>query len=196
MLTFDDPTHTYRWDGQRVPGVTSVLSPLTDYDGVPRSIMEKASARGKAVHAACQLHDQHELDEAALDPALAPYLSGWRNFLADYDCNWFDIEKPAYSKTMRFAGTPDREGEVRSRSAIVDIKTTATPMPAVGPQLAAYEHLSFGTTNKADRYAVYLYNDGTYLCKKYTDPSDFSVFASLLTLRTWCANHNVTPAWR
>jgi len=195
MLTFDDPSHTYRWNGRVVPGVTSILNPISGYDSVPLSILNRASDIGKAVHLACQMDDEGDLDEAQLDPFLAPYLDAWRQFSVDHQCVWDTIEEADYSEQFGFAGTPDRTGLVLDDESVVDIKTTAEPMPGVGPQLAAYEHLKFKTTNKRKRFAVYLKKDGTYLLKQYKDTSDFSLFASLLTLRAWCAKHDVTPSW-
>lgn len=199
MLTFEESTHTYRYNGRVVPGVTSVLSPISDYSGVPAHALEAASLRGQAVHLACQFYDEGDLYEEGLDPVLAPYLSAWAQFRHDHDCNWFEIEKPRYCSRMGFAGTPDRVGTIDDEPAILDIKTTASPMPAVGPQLAAYEMLAYDTANVYCRYAVYLKPDGTYLLKRYQNPSDISVFASLLTLRTWCQAQKVTlstPNWK
>ena len=44
--------------------------------------------------------------------------------------------------------------------------------------------------------AVQLKSDGTYTAKTYTDPTDWPVFASLLTLRNWCARHDITPNFK
>lgn len=194
MLTFDDATHTYRFGGQVVPGVTSVLSPLTDFGRVPPHVLEAASQFGKAVHRACELDDLGELDEAALDASLVPYLQAWRQFCADHSVEWEQIEEPAYNNTMRYAGTPDRFGLVKGVHTVVDIKSTAQLYPAVGPQLAAYAQAL--KVPHAARLAVQLKADGTYTAKPYTDPTDWPVFASLLTLRNWCALHSITPTFK
>lgn len=193
-LTFDDATHTYRFGGQVVPGVTSVLSPLTDFSRVPPNVLEAASQFGKAVHRACELDDLCELDEAALDASLVPYLQAWRQFCADHSVEWEQIEEPAYNAAMRYAGTPDRFGLVKGVHTVVDIKSTAQLYPAVGPQLAAYAQAL--KAPHASRLAVQLKADGTYVAKPYTDPTDWPVFASLLTLRNWCALHSITPNFK
>lgn len=192
VLTFDPESHTYRFGGQVVPGVTSILTPLTGYGSVPAHVLEAASNFGKAVHLACELDDLGELDESLLDPALAPYLAGWRKFSADHAVKWEQIEQPVYHATLRYAGTPDRIGTVRGMQAVVDIKSTADLYPSVGPQLAAYAQAS-NLPPHVQRLAVQLKADGTYVAKPYTDPSDFPVFCSLLTLRNWCARHSITP---
>lgn len=193
VLTFDEATHTYRFGGQVVPGVTSILSPLTDFSRVPPHVLQAASDFGKAVHLACELDDLGELDEATLDPALAPYLQAWRKFSAEHAVEWEQIEQPIYHATLRYAGTPDRFGNVNGRPAVVDIKSTAQLYPAVGPQLAAYGNV---LNPYADRIAVQLKDDGTYVAKPYKDPTDWPLFASLLTLRNWCALHSITPNFK
>lgn len=193
MLTFDDASHTYEWDGRKVPGVTSILAPLTDYSRVPRATLEEAALFGKAVHLACELDDLKDLDEGALDPALAPYLAGWRAFSRDYAVQWDDIEQPGYHKTLGYAGTPDRVGTVRGLRAVVDIKTTVVLYPSVGPQLAAYDQLNTQVAGLQTRLGVQLCADGAYMVKEYTDPSDWPLFCSLLTLRNWCMRHSLHP---
>lgn len=194
MLTFDEPSHTYRFNDQVVPGVTSILSPLTDFDRVPPAVLEAASQFGKAVHLACELDDLDDLNEATLDPALKPYLSAWRRFSKEHAVEWTVIEEPAYHATMRYAGTPDRLGMVNGILTVVDIKSTAQLYPAVGPQLAAYANAM--NVSHARRMAVQLKADGTYVAKPYTDPTDWPVFASLLTLRNWCGRHSITPNFK
>jgi hypothetical protein len=193
-LTFDEQTHTYYLNGQKVPGVTSVLKPLTDYSTVPPDVLQAAADFGKAVHRACELDDLMELDEATMDPALLPYLEAWRQFCAAHMVGWLEIETPVHHSALRYAGTPDRIGYVKGLLSVVDIKTTAELYPSVGPQLAAYANAwSPKDANTMQRVAVQLKGDGTYVAKPYTDPTDFPLFCSLLTLRNWCARHSITP---
>lgn len=194
VLTFDEATHTYRFGGQVVPGVTSILAPLTDFSRVPPHVLEAAANFGKAVHRACELDDLGELDEATLDDALLPYLQAWRKFSAEHAVQWDQIEQPNYHATLRYAGTPDRFGKVNGRPTVVDIKSTAQLYPSVGPQLAAYANAL--QNPYADRLAVQLKADGTYVAKPYKDPTDWPVFASLMTLRNWCARHSITPNFK
>lgn len=190
-LAFDAGSHTYRWNGEPVPGVTSILAPLTDFERVPAVVLQAAADFGRAVHLACELHDIGDLDEDALDPELRPYLAGWKRFSAEHAVQWIDIERPVYNAAMRYAGTPDRVGAVAGSLAVVDIKTTAALYPSVGPQLAAYAYAA--TRPYAERIAVQLKANGTYTLKRYTDPMDWTVFCSLLTLRNWCQRHSITP---
>lgn len=204
-LTFTSDGHLYHYDGQVVPSVTSILSPLTNYSAVPPAVLQAASDFGTAVHMAAEMDDNGYLDESTVDAALVPYLDAWRKFSADHAVQWQLIERPLYHSTLRYAGTPDRVGLVDGVSTVLDIKTTAQLYPSVGPQLAAYkdacyhDHRTdhFAELAKAakpvQRMAVQLKGDGTYSKKVYTDPTDWPVFVSLLTLRTWCARHSITP---
>lgn len=203
MLAFDQATHSYSWDGKPVPGVTSVLAPLSSLHMVDPDLLDAASAFGTAVHLACELDDLRQLNEADLDPALVPYLKGWRLFSKDWQVRWDGIEEQVYHPKLRYAGTLDRRGTVTQPGlrfplalpAIVDIKSSTQLYPSVGPQLAAYASAvnDTPTPHHFQRLAVQLKADGTYIAKTYTDPTDFALFASLLTIRNWCDRHDITP---
>ncbi len=193
-LTFDEATHTYRYNGIVVPGVTTILSPLTDFSRVPPHVLRAAADFGTAVHLACELDDLGTLDVESLDPALAPYLAAWRKFSSEHEVEWTLIEQPVYHKALGYAGTLDRLGRVKGLATVLDIKSSAQLYPSVGPQLAAYQQAAEHPT--VQRMAVQLKSDGTYTAKTYTDPTDWPVFASLLTLRTWCARHDITPNFK
>lgn len=195
-LAFDEATHTYRHDGQVIPGVTGILAPLTDLSAVPADILAAASAFGTAVHLATELLDQGRLDMSSVDAALLPYLDAWRQFCSDHGAEWTHIEARLYHPALRYAGTVDRMGVVDGVPSIVDIKTSGVIYPSTGPQTAAYQRAAADGEQKftaRQRLSVQLKADGTYAVKKHTDPADFSVFASLLTLRNWCKRNNVNP---
>lgn len=202
MLTFDEQEHRYFWEGQPVPGVTSVLSPLIDLSFVDPDVLQAAAAFGTAVHKACELDDLGQLDETALDENLRPYLEGWRKFSADFQVQWRLIEHQVFHKTLRYAGTLDRFGLIkaprwtRHEEAVVDIKSSVALYPAVGPQLAAYQRATPEASLLTKRLAVQLRDDGTYRHEFYSDPADFAVFSSLNTLSQWCGKHRITPKFQ
>lgn len=190
-LSFDAESHTYRFEGQPVPGVTTILKPITDFSAVPPQVLAAAAAFGTAVHSACELDDLGELDEGQLDPALVPYLEAWRKFSADHAVQWSHIEASVYHPVFRYAGTLDRFGLVKGLNTVVDIKSSAQLYPSVGPQLAAYANALPAGATAVKRMAVQLKADGTYTAKEYADPTDWPLFCSLLTVRTWCARHSI-----
>ena len=195
MLTFNEELHEYRWNGVAVPSVTTILKPLSNMQFVDPYILDAAQKFGTAVHKACELHDLGTLDEDALDPGLAPYLEGWKKFSVEHATRWLVIEKPMFHSVYRYAGTPDRLGMVDGCRSVVDIKSGSALFPTVGPQTAAYLNIAnHRELNPFERrYAVQLKMDGTYKLEEYKDPSDWSVFMSLITLRGWCAKHSITP---
>lgn len=200
-LTFEEATHTYRYNGVVVPSVTQVLKPVMDLSFVDPDVLAAASAFGTAVHKACELDDLDELDVGSLDPALAPYLDAWRKFSRDYGVIWSAVEKLVYHPQLRYAGALDRYGLVfdkpgphgRHVPAMVDIKSGSRLFPSVGPQLAAYHRALDESSVTTRRLAVQLKEDGTYVAKWHSDPTDFALFASLLTVTNWCGKHGITP---
>ncbi len=193
-LSFDDATHTYRFEGRVVPGVTGVLAPLSNFDRVPPAVLAAASSFGSAVHLACELDDLGQLDEATLDPALLPYLQGWRAFSAEHEVRWVHIERQVYHPVMGYAGTLDRLGLVDGLMTVLDIKSSVQLYPSVGPQLAAYQ--AAADVQTVQRMGVQLKPDGSYVAKVYSDPTDWPLFCSLLTVRSWCARHGITPDFK
>ena len=194
-LTFDAETHVYRYMGDVVPSVTGILKPLQDFSNVPVQVLEAASDFGTAVHLACELWDRGTLDEDLLDPALVPYLAGWKQFSADHAVKWEMIEEQVYHPGLRYAGTLDRYGDVAGTMTTLDIKSSVGLYPAVGPQLAAYKAAIPFAPLASARMAVQLKADGSYVAKTYTDRTDWPLFASLVTVRNWSLAHNVTPKY-
>lgn len=186
-LTYDDASHSYFLDGVRIPSVTEVLqgAGLTDFSAVPAAVLKAACAFGKAVHLACEFHDRGVLDEDALDPALKPYLEGWKKFKQFCDFAPNEIEQPIYSSTYRFAGTPDRVGLLCGGFAIVDIKSGADN-PATAIQLAGYALIVNDVIKKPIiRIAVLLDRDGKYRIKEYRDKMDKDTFLAALSVYNW-----------
>lgn len=186
MIRFDPDTHSY-WNGDtRVPSVTQILSPLTNLGHIPKAILQRAADRGTAVHKATELFDLGMLDHTSISDEVKPYLDAWIRFLLDHKGDPIDIEQLVYHDGLAYAGTLDRRMLVDGVESIVDIKTSKTIYPTVGPQLAAYAHACDASLA---RHAVQLKADGTYALHSYSDPADWSVFLSLRTLIGWADQH-------
>lgn len=190
MLTFDEPTHTYRWKGVVVPSVTQILSDLMDWSNVPADTLEKAQLRGSNVHLMCQWYDEDRLDLEEFTPEEQGYLPGWQAFLADYGANWLRIETMDYHQRLSYAGTPDRNGTLAKLPGewTVDIKTGEIH-PLQGLQTAAYDKLVAPGGPPGRRATVHLRANGTYLFREWPDPNDWPTFASLLNVRSWTRKH-------
>jgi hypothetical protein len=195
VLTFDEKSHSYFWKGVRVPGVTSILQPVQDYSMVNADVLLAAQQRGTAVHRMTELYDQDDLDEDFLELGMLPYLKAWKNFRANSGFVPDSIEQRMYHPGLKYCGTPDRAGLIDRRRAVLDIKSMFTPgSPVIGLQLAAYKELYNVNTMGGkieDRYALHLRHDGTYRLFPYTDPTDWTVFVSLLNLMNWKAKNGI-----
>lgn len=178
MLDFDAETHTYRFAGKSVPGVTSVLEPLQMLQGVRKDVLDAAREFGQHVHLACDLWNKKQLDVAALDPALIPYLRDWQQFLKETGFVVMTSEQPVYHAQLQYAGTPDCTGTMRETTWIVDIKSGVVPC-TVGPQLAAYQQASDPRPRR--RLCVQLTGNG-YKLHEQKDLGDFHTFLSALNI--------------
>lgn len=182
-LEFNEERHEYRYNGEIVPSVTTILKPLVDYSMIRPDVLQAASELGSMVHLTTELYDLGTLDEDDLDPVLKPYLDGWKRFREEVQFVPDTVEKRMYHPTFRYCGTSDRTGAIRGIKAVVDIKKMMTLGPVIGPQLAAYKEMhNLEGAGIEKRFALGLRPDGTYRLQEYTDPSDLPCFMSLLTL--------------
>src|SRR3990167_5252355 len=179
---FDAETHQYWLDDEELPPVSSILvdAGLAPKFSYRNSKIDYARDLGTYVHAACALWDRLELDEDVLDPAIVPYLAGWRAFCQKHACRWRLIEDADYHATLGYAGIVDRCGQVGFETFVVEIKT-GQPAEWHGIQLSAYLPLT-GETD-AGLMAVYLHADGTY--NEVVYPNRFEVFEAALTVARW-----------
>lgn len=160
IIEYDPSLHRYRVNGVVVPSVTEILrfSGLSDISWFD----EYSAWRGTAVHLACQLDDEHDLDPASVDETVKPYLEAWQKFKAHMCFVSLGNEVMRHRKLngMPFAGTPDRVGVLGALRCVLDIKSGAV-RPETAIQLAAYTHL----TDCLHRVAVSLSPDGNYHLK-------------------------------
>jgi len=200
---FDEESHTYTLDGIEYPSVTTVLGILDTYKNVPLGHMEVARDRGQAVHLALDLYDRGVLDWNTVDEALHGSILGWETFKQETGAVVLASEFPVVSTRWRYAGTPDRLLRMVARfpgfkqpvcrNVLADIKRTATLVPTVGPQTAAYlEAYNEGAPARERveyRLVVLLKDDGTYRMELLTDRTDLTVFRSCLTVHQWRTKH-------
>jgi hypothetical protein len=180
-VDFDEATHTYAVAGRVLPSVTQILKAVGIIDD--SYYAPGSDERGTAIHLACQLDDEGDLDESTLDPAIRPYLNAWREFRATLDNHdLMRIEQRLADPVLGFAGTIDRIVPFNAiRAEIIDIKSGA-PEPWHAIQLAAYQLLA-KTTGK--RTAVYLSADGTYKLRNFGCGEDRNVFLAALAIWNW-----------
>ncbi len=185
MVTLDLTTHTYTNEAGLVyPSVTQILKVVRIVDD--SWYTEESRLRGQYVHEATAMFDRGELDEAALDPVLRPYVEAWTRFKESSGFQANHVEFVVYRNDLRFAGTLDRYGTIASgESWLLDIKS-GKPEPWTGLQLAGY---GLCLDLKAPRFAVELRPDGNFHVTPYNDRNDYAVFMAALAVYHWRKNH-------
>lgn len=199
-LSFDPVAHQYAWNGQPVPGVTSLLQHLHSFSMVDPEVLAEAQDRGKYVHDCCHAWDENDLDESFVKPEMAGYVESWKRFTARHEPNWTSIEQSGYSKIYHFAGTEDRfgtmlffDGNQGARCPVdLDIKTSAQSHRVWGLQLAAYRQLRIEESIGAAlnrRVTVRLKADGSFpVVDEWINPNDWPAFLALISLHRWSIN--------
>jgi hypothetical protein len=187
-LAFDRDSHTYRLDGQPVPGVTSVLKLLDDFAGVPEHLLEAARKFGSHVHEACALLVRGQLDWTRLDADLLPYVDAARRFIEESGVVVLASELRVAHRPLKYAGTLDLMARWQRQNCLFDFKSGQFPR-TVGPQTAAYAHAYLEQTGirVARRYCIQLNPalPNGYKVHALTEPSDFHVFVSCLNVYRW-----------
>jgi len=196
VLTFDQAAHQYFWNGARVPNVTSILAPLTDYSRIPPDVLERARQQGIAIHRMVELDCKNDLD--SVPEWMKGHHEAWCKFKDDtgFEC-WFS-ESKVYHEKMGYAGTPDLGGLLTklkttkpklSAPALIDVKRSFYAGPVIGLQLAAYEMARNSTVLKdlrtELRFALRLDADGKYRLEPFVDRNDFAVFTAQLATYRW-----------
>lgn len=199
MLKFDHDAHSYRWNGKITPSVTQLIRDygLIDLSRVPKDVLEFKRVLGTAVHLACELLDENDLDESSIDERIVPYLEGYRKFREIYNFRVQENEMRMYSKKYDFAGTPDRVGIIqyqhRDSRAIIDLKTTWEIYPSNAIQTAGYQILVEENTKEKinKRFALQLKPSGSFELYEYSDPNDKNIFLYCRAIHSWRQKHKL-----
>lgn len=188
-LEYDDDSHSYFYEGPKIPGVTGVLesSGLSDFSGIDSETLTRAMNFGTAVHSIIEFDDRGILGEDN-DPKLEPPLRAWRDFKAAYEVYILPeyIELAVVSKKHLYAGTLDRVCLIHGMHWIIDIKTGAKGV-SHPIQTAAYEKAFrelFNFRRKIHRACLYISGD-TYSLKEHTSVGDWNIFLSALNIKKY-----------
>lgn len=179
-IQFDEPAHRYTVAGVVRPSVTQVLSVLDEYAGVDRELLERAARFGRNVHAAVDLFNRGVLDLADLDPALRPYLAGWRKFLKDTGARVIHSEFRVWHPTLHYCGTADVALEWGG-PILCDLKSGIVPK-SVGSQVAAYAKADNEHGFRARRRICVQLKPDAYKMIPLKSPGDFERFVSCLNV--------------
>lgn len=200
---FDESTHVYSRAGKIIPGCTRILEHggLTNYEFVNKSVMDRKSKLGRAVHEATLFYDQSDLNWGSLDDETKARVDGWVDFrqrtgfvprLREFQCL-------ATVNGLEYGMQIDAEGLIKRCDALVEIKITAEIMPSHAIQLAGYAlGLPMDATESAiarfyqrKRYAVQLLPTGKAKLHQFEDPHDAEVFMWQLGTTYWKLKHGI-----
>lgn len=177
-VQFDAVRHIYAVNGRRVPSVTGVLRAIDNFAFVPAELLQRAREFGSHCHLATHFFDRGELDEPSLDPGLAPYLEGYKQFLYDTKFVVTHSEERVYNEKLRYAGTLDKRGIWKKTTWLLDLKSGAVPR-SVGPQTAGYQEACHERPRR--RLCLQL-KPNAYKLIPCQDTTDFSIFISCLNI--------------
>jgi len=200
-LHFDAASHTYTLGGRKVPGVTTVLKPISEafYGGSMGPAMRAKAQLGTLVHLAIELDGAGTLDRDSLEGPVLDYFRAWERFRRESEVELVAQELKVASPTYGYAGALDILGRLRSRPgriALIDAKCVTTVMPTTGPQTAGYEKAArewhpelIPEGHPVDRYALQLRPDGTYRLVPFTSPADLRTFLAALSVHNFIQEH-------
>jgi len=150
MLTFEPEGHVYKWDGVEKESVTQVLSRVgAEVGGSWRSLSGAEFMNSPdAMHFGHVFHDFARRDllghRFKYDPALQPWVNGYRQFLAEHTPEpvLFEgrtmTEVPQYCRRYGYAYTPDYPCFLRGGPTVLDWKTGESWCDHWWTQAAAY----------------------------------------------------------
>lgn len=192
-FTFDKEKHEAYLDGVCIPTVTQVLkqSGISNFDNVPKELLERNARFGEAVHTAIQYKCKGTLDEESVDEAIKPYIQAWDNFVEDFGYISKSQEVRGAQTIYRYSYGIDQFGEFTKGKylgdAIGDIKTGA-PKPADAIQLNGGYKLSVGKEYK-NTFLIYLNPDfkprGYKITFAINNKKDQGIFLAALSILNW-----------
>lgn len=140
VYTFDEATHTHRINGQPVPGITTAIKPLADYDTIPENVLRAAAEWGTNVHKAVELFCSDSLDLDSLGDPLRQTVGQFEAWLQEQrlDRRDFVVELPMGDASLMYGGIPDL---ILDGKLVVEIKTRPVNVLTDSIQTAAQEKL-------------------------------------------------------
>ena len=195
-LTFNEERHIYCLNDAYIPAVSTVMKPLSQalYKDVDEEVLNRAAARGTAVHNAIENYVLYGIRDIA-----EQYQGYFRAFR-----EWWDKEKPealatecrVYHRILRYAGTADMPVILNGKKILVDFKTSASINKMLtGVQLEAYSRAYESHGYEFDGKAIlHLQSNGEYQWMYYdrNDSESWEVFGALLTVY----NHVQKYRWK
>lgn len=165
ILCFDEETHTYSVDGNKIPSVTTLITHFYPIPPeLPMDILRRAGNIGSAVHTATEYYDDGDLDWKSLDKQIIGFLAAYKKYIQQAKPKIIQSEqRVAQLEGFRYAGTLDRIIEINNKSILLDIKSGKEFLYKHFLQMAAYDNC---VNMPIDDYCIlYLRKTGKYFLR-------------------------------
>jgi hypothetical protein len=142
-MEFNDKTHQYLHEGNEYISVTQLIKKYglsVNYEGIPADILEKAAAKGKAIHKHLELYING--DKSML--GTINEVDMFDNYIKTRGIEPMTVksEQIVYDTTYKIAGTVDLQYVDGPDNIIADFKTTSSlHIDAVAWQLSIYNYM-------------------------------------------------------
>ena len=141
-FTFDATNHRYELNGEFIPSLTNVLSPLyeANLSQINPDVLEAARQRGVQCHLDIERYSKGECDEFESN-----YTMAWHKFIVATGFKAEIVEVPTYHPTLKYGCIPDVLGSLPDgRQMLVDLKTGGKylwhPAQTAGQAMALSAH--------------------------------------------------------
>lgn len=190
-LVFEEKRHIYKLNGVEIPSVTTIMQPLSEtvYGSIDEQVLNKAAARGTAVHNAIENYVKFGIED--IEPDFAGYFEAFLKWQREHSVIPYGTEVKLYHKGLMYAGTMDMAASVDGIDTLVDFKTSASVSKMLcGVQLEAYDRAMMSHEAKlkfGQKAIVHLKKDGSYqmIPFKSSETECWRVFTALLTVRNY-----------
>lgn len=174
-LTFNEDSHEYFLDDERLPSVSEIIAPLKDFSMIPADVLENKRQFGTNIHKMIELYLEDDLDEDSLPADLKGCLDAFKKWKDIYftPVETLKVEVKQFHPKLKYAGTPDLD----LPDSIIDIKSRDFDPVSDPLQLAAYKR--FGEPQR-EGYILSLFPDGTYKFKRVPESKSWPMFRQLL----------------
>jgi len=128
----------------KLPSVTKILSPFSDFSKIRPEVLQRAADRGSRVHAACAIYAKGLWADCALYPGDGPFFDSFMKWSDMAAPEFVSVEEEYADPHLGYMGHPDAVVYIPGDQglAIVDYKTPMSISRTWYPQIAAYAHLA------------------------------------------------------
>ena len=176
-----------------IPRVSTILRILEDsYASVPQAAMDKAAARGEALHRLCltylaSLDGVHGAPEVSI--AFERPYQAFVKWCTDHAVLVVAIEERSVSTRYGYCGTPDALVLINGEEVLIDLKFTATILRINRVQLQAYRRLDeYRTAKKALLLHINPITGDLTQQTVPNNPLDWAGFSNALSIWKWRAS--------